>query len=168
MGKHKRDRQSQFMPQNAMYPPGMMGPNMMPPNMAPQNMMPPNMVPPNMMPPNMVPQNMMAPNMNNNGMNQPNMGGQPGQNTSTGNPLLDMLGNVDMTQLNSLLSSLTSNGVNLNKLNLGGLSGEENANQNNEDNTIQLLNAIRSFLPPQRANIIDKIIQMYNNGDFND
>lgn len=151
MGKHKRHRSPEpIMDNSAMYPPGMMGSNMNP----------------SMMNPNMMNPNMMNGNMMNGNMNQPNGGPMPfNQNPSTGNPFFDMLGSADFSQLGSLLGALTSNGVNLNDINLG------NNNINDtvyEDSTMQLLNALRPFMPSDKVGIIDKVIQMYSNGELND
>ncbi|GAA0674765.1 MULTISPECIES: hypothetical protein [Clostridium] len=161
MGKHKRHRSPEpIMDNSAMYPPGMMGSNMNP------SMMNPNMMNPNMMNGNMMNGNMNQPNMMNGNMNQPNGGPMPfNQNPSTGNPFFDMLGSADFSQLGSLLGALTSNGVNLNDINLG------NNNINDtvyEDSTMQLLNALRPFMPSDKVGIIDKVIQMYSNGELND
>ena len=146
MGKHKRHRSPEpIMDNSAMYPPGMMGSNMNP------SMMNPNMMNPNMMNGNMMNGNMNQPNMMNGNMNQPNGG--------------PMLGSADFSQLGSLLGALTSNGVNLNDINLG------NNNINDtvyEDSTMQLLNALRPFMPSDKVGIIDKVIQMYSNGELND
>ena len=140
MGKHKKYRNPDPMMDNStMYPPGMMGPNMNP--------------------------NMMNPNMMNGNMNQTNGGQMPfNQSSSTGNPLFDMLGNADFSQLGSLLGALTSNGVNLNDVNLGNSSNDTVY----EDSTMQLLNALRPFMPSDKVGVIDKVIQMYSNGELND
>lgn len=170
MGKHKKYRNPDPMMDNStMYPPGIMGPNMNP-NMMNPNMMNPNMMNGNMNQPNMMNGNMMngsmnQPNMMNGNMNQTNGGQMPfNQSSSTGNPLFDMLGNADFSQLGSLLGALTSNGVNLNDVNLGNSSNDTVY----EDSTMQLLNALRPFMPSDKVGIIDKVIQMYSNGELND
>ncbi|MCI6276014.1 MAG: hypothetical protein MR639_04605 [Clostridium sp.] len=155
MGKHKKYRNPDPMMDNStMYPPGMMGPNMNP-----------NMMNPNMMNGNMMNGSMNQPNMMNGNMNQTNGGQMPfNQSSSTGNPLFDMLGNADFSQLGSLLGALTSNGVNLNDVNLGNSSNDTVY----EDSTMQLLNALRPFMPSDKVGVIDKVIQMYSNGELND
>ena len=162
MGKHKRHRSPEpIMDNSAMYPPGMMGSNMNP------SMMNPNMMNPNMMNGNMMNGNMNQPNMMNGNMNQ--SGGQMpfNQNPSTGNSFFDMLGGADFSQLGSLLGALTSNGVNLNDINLGNSNSSSNDTVY-EDSTMQLLNALRPFMPSDKVGIIDKVIQMYSNGELND
>lgn len=177
MGKHKRSSDQQ-MGMSGMYPPNMMG--QMNPNMMNPNMMNPNMMNPNMMGPNpngmmgnggnvnMNPNGMMGQNMNPNGM----MGNMP-QNQPTGNPLLDMLNGVDMSQLTALLGALTGNGVDLNNIS----SPQSQPSQSEpseiqdveyEDNMVRLLNSIRSFLPLDKVGVIDKFIKMYTNGELND
>lgn len=157
MGKHKRRRSPEPMMDNgAMYPPGMMGPNMN------QGMMNPNMMNGNIMN-----GNMNQPNMMNGNMNQYNGSQMPfNQNPSTGNSFFDMLGSADFSQLGSLLGALTSNGVNLNDINLGDSNNSNDTVY--EDSTLQLLNALRPFMPSDKVGIIDKVIQMYTNGELND
>lgn len=127
--------------------------------------------------------------------------------------LSSMFGNIDMSQISSILQSMNTQGFDFNNLNLGNLKnlmgnmgnmgnvgasggrvGEvdvngqdlnenkneedddiafsnitgnniKNSNERNDEN-IQMLRAIRSIVGDERGGFIDKIIRMYNNGDF--
>ncbi|MBU5592855.1 hypothetical protein KQI89_13965 [Clostridium sp. MSJ-4] len=98
------------------------------------------------------------------------------------NPLMSMLGNMDMSQISSLLGVLNSDGANLGNLNIGDLLGSMN-NQNNrppikqgredisidvgDQAIIQLLNSLKPFLG-EREGLIDKVIDMYLAGDMDE
>lgn len=181
------------MPPN-MVPPNMnMGNNMnpgmnMPPNMNQGVGMPPNM---NMgnnmgqgmnMPPNMG--NMAQAmgngfNMNNNNPMQALLGALTGMGGGNGgipgmnNPLMDMLknGGGDMSQFVNLFNALKTNGVNLNNVNTNGIDLDDQGDRNNnidvsDDSTIQLLASLKPFLPPKGIQAIDKVIELYRDGDF--
>ena len=98
--------------------------------------------------------------------------GPQGQNMFNQNPLMQMLSNIDINQLTSLLGSLNTNGLNLNNLNLNDFKFKPTAGENRDlddgDNTVKLLNALRPFLNPKRAQLIDKMIDMYMSGEYED
>lgn len=86
--------------------------------------------------------------------------------------LMSMLGNVDLNQLSSLLGSLNTNGFNINNMNLDGVKNQNNqvveGRTSNKDNTVQLLNSLKSFVPPNKVKMVDKIIDMYLSGEFDE
>lgn len=107
--------------------------------------------------------------------------------------LLSMFGNIDMNQINNMLQSLNTDGFDFNNLNLGplqnmmsgnghvqgkqerqvnGRTPEKNKNHKinigNDDENIQMLMAIRSIVSEEKALFIDKIINLYNEGAFDD
>lgn len=88
------------------------------------------------------------------------------------NQLMSMLGNVDLNQLSSLLGSLNTNGFNINDMNLEGIKNQNNqvveARTQDKDNTVQLLNSLKSFVPPNKVKLVDKIINMYLSGEFDE
>ncbi len=85
------------------------------------------------------------------------------------NQLMSLLGNVDLNQLSALLSSVNSDGYNINNSQLDNVkkSSREDG-RGDKDNTVQLLNSLKGFVSPKRVKIIDKIIEMYNAGEFDD
>lgn len=80
------------------------------------------------------------------------------------NMLMEMLNNVDISQLGSLINALNTNGVNLNDININSSEDKQESN----DKTVQLLNSLKPFLTPKRAQIIDKIVEMYLAGEFDE
>ncbi|SHJ85788.1 hypothetical protein SAMN05444401_4078 [Clostridium amylolyticum] len=88
------------------------------------------------------------------------------------NQLMSMLGNVDLNQLSSLLGSLNTNGFNINNMNLDGIKNQNNqvveGRTSDKDNTVQLLNSLKSFVPPNKVKMVDKIIDMYLSGEFDE
>jgi len=107
--------------------------------------------------------------------------------------LLSMFGNIDMNQINNMLQSLNTDGFDFNNLNLGPLqnmmsgnghvqgkqerqasgrtpekSKNHKINIGNDDENIQMLMAIRSIVSEDKALFIDKIINLYNEGAFDD
>lgn len=107
--------------------------------------------------------------------------------------LLSMFGNIDMSQINSMLQSMNTEGFDFNNLNLGPLqnmmsgvgnvqgkqgkqSNSRTADSNKDhkmnivgdDENIQMLIAIRSIVSNEKAIFIDKIIKLYNEGAFDD
>ncbi len=91
------------------------------------------------------------------------------------NQLMSLLGNVDLNQLSSVLGSISNDGFNINNvnnINNGGntKSGrrEQDNRGNDKDSTVQMLRSLRGFVSPQKVKIIDKIIDMYLSGEFND
>lgn len=86
------------------------------------------------------------------------------------NALTNMLNNIDVNQLSSMLSTLNSNGLNLNNLDLNDIKLTDNDSSKDVDNekTIQLLKSLKPFLSPKRGQIIDTIIEMYLSGEFDE
>lgn len=86
--------------------------------------------------------------------------------------LMSMLGNVDLNQLSSVLGSMGNDGFNINNINSGGSKknnrGEQESRVNDRDSTVQMLRSLRGFVSPQKVKIIDKIIEMYISGEFDD
>lgn len=132
----------------------------------------------------------------NNSNNVNNNRGQFNNNPFGINPnqLLSMFGNIDMSQISNMLQSMNTQGFDLNNFNLGPLQdlmgsspkvnersgqsskaneGMKSTNDGNismerNDENIQMLRAIRSIVGEERAEFIDKIIQHYNDGTFDD
>ena len=88
------------------------------------------------------------------------------------NQLMSMLGNVDLNQLSSVLGSMGSDGFNINNVNSGGSKknsrGEQESRVNDTDSTVQMLRSLRGLVSPQKVKVIDKIIEMYLSGEFNE
>jgi len=88
------------------------------------------------------------------------------------NQLMSMLGNVDLNQLSSVLGSLGNDGFNINNVNAGGNKkssrGEQESRVNDRDSTVQMLRSLKGVVSPQKVKIIDKIIEMYLDGEFED
>ena len=92
------------------------------------------------------------------------------------NQLMSLLGNVDLNQLSSVLGSISNDGFNINNVNNGGnnkSSRREQDNRGNDrgndrDSTVQMLRSLRGLVSPQKVKIIDKIIEMYLDGEFDD
>ena len=112
------------------------------------------------------------------------------------NQLLSMLGNIDMGQIGSLLQNMNVPGLDFNNLDMGPFQGmmgnmngvqqssqainddinninvdnaiQENTSSNFVDDNMQLLIAIRSIVDGRRAEFIDKVINMYNDGIFDE
>lgn len=83
------------------------------------------------------------------------MPGMQGNNQQMGNINLGNLGN-----LNDFSGGFNQDGFNAGGFNNGGFTGE--------DENIQMLMAIKAIVDPRRASFIDKVIQKYNEGMFND
>ncbi|MGM9973856.1 MAG: hypothetical protein ACI33K_07450 [Clostridiaceae bacterium] len=96
---------------------------------------------------------------------------KPSQGMDT-SQLMSMLGNVDLNQLSSVLGAMGNDGFNINNVNTGGSNknnrGEQGSRVNDKDNTVQMLRSLRGFVSPQKVKIIDKIIEMYLSGEFDD
>ena len=88
------------------------------------------------------------------------------------NQLMSLLGNVDLNQISSLLGSMGNDGFNINNVNTGGSKksnrGEQEGRVNDRDSTVQMLRSLRGYVSPQKVKIIDKIIDMYLSGEFDD
>ena len=123
----------------------------------------------------------------NNGMNNNPFGISPQQ-------LLGLLGsNIDMNGLGNILSSMGQEGFNLNSVNTQPNNQNDyrnmnnivnnsnmNLNKNNEinnesadvifsdDENMKFLQSIRSIVSNERAEFVDKIIELYNAGAFKD
>lgn len=88
-------------------------------------------------------------------------------NNMNGNNIMDMLNNIDQDQLNSIMQSL---GVNNSLMgNMGNAddmtSGGNMANMPPvQDKTLQLLYTLKPMLTPDKAILIDRIIQIYSLG----
>ncbi|MBE6048217.1 MAG: hypothetical protein E7213_07450 [Clostridium sp.] len=130
---------------------------------------------------------MRDPSFNNNCMNNNPFGISPQQ-------LLSLLGsNIDMNGLGNILSSMGQEGFNLNSVNTqstnqenyrdidnivnnSGFNFNKNSqftNENNnvtfgDDENIKFLQSIKNIVSNERAEFIDKIIEMYNSGAFKD
>ncbi len=89
------------------------------------------------------------------------------------NQLLSLLGNnFNMNGLGSILNSMNMNGFDFNSMN------NINKNNNNNNNTtvenvlsfndedIQLIVYLKSIVDPKRVPFLDKIIELYDNGVF--
>lgn len=78
-------------------------------------------------------------------------------NSNGNNNLMELLNNIDQEQISSLLSSL----------NLGNINSAENndsnsdTNRNDNDKTLQILNAIKPMVNAERGELIDRLIQLY-------
>ncbi|GIM30714.1 hypothetical protein CPJCM30710_33800 [Clostridium polyendosporum] len=109
--------------------------------------------------------------------------------------MTEMFKNIDFNALTGLLSAIGSEGFNLNALNslfnssmpnglgnimnngLGnimnnGFNYDNSANNLNfnreEDANIAMLRALRTFVDPSRARFLDKVIELYQSGEFDD
>lgn len=113
--------------------------------------------------------------------------------------MAEMFKNIDVNALTGLLSTIGSEGFNLNSLssllgssmfnglgnimNMGnGMNSGNNANNSlNYDNSannfsfgreddanISMLRALRTFVDPSRARFLDKVIELYQSGEFDD
>lgn len=84
-----------------------------------------------------------------------------------GNNIMDMLNNIDQDQLNSIMQSLgVSNSLMGNMENADDMtSGGNMANMPPmQDKTLQLLYTLKPMLTPDKAILIDRIIQIYSLG----
>ncbi|WP_040212232.1 hypothetical protein [Clostridium polynesiense] len=88
------------------------------------------------------------------------------------NQLMSLLGNVDLNQLSTLLSAVNTEGFNINNMNVEGMKKQNNqggqTRESDRDNTVQLLNSLKSFVSPKKTKVIDKIIDMYLSGEFDE
>ena len=92
------------------------------------------------------------------------------------NQLMSLLGNVDLNQLSSVLGSISNDGFNINNVNNGGNNKSNRREQDNRgndrgndrDSTVQMLRSLRGLVSPQKVKVIDKIIDMYLSGEFDD
>lgn len=88
-------------------------------------------------------------------------------NNINGNNIMDMLNNIDQDQLNNIMQSL---GVN-NPL-MGNMENADDVTSGGnmantppvQDKTLQLLYALKPMLTPDKAILIDRIIQIYSLG----
>ena len=130
---------------------------------------------------------MRNPSFNNNYMNNNPFGISPQQ-------LLSLLGsNIDMNGLGNMISTMSQEGFNLNSVNTQADNQNSYSDINNivnnteakfneknkankekldpdlyEDENIKFLQSIRSIVSNERAEFVDKIIELYNSGAFKD
>lgn len=130
---------------------------------------------------------MRNPSFNNNYMNNNPFGISPQQ-------LLSILGsNIDMNGLGNMISTMGQEGFNLNSFNTQNSNKDSYSDINNiannteikfnkknetsiekeqavfdEDENIRFLQSIRSIVSRERAEFVDKIIELYNSGAFKD
>lgn len=131
-------------------------------------------------------------NINNgmNGINNNPFGINPMQ-------LMNMMGNVDMSEINRIISTMNSEGFDFNNINLNSIQNLLNRNMNgvnvnpinnqpvnninvnkenneeskkleNNDDNIEMLMNLRNIVDGNRVVFIDKIIELYKKGVFND
>lgn len=106
--------------------------------------------------------------------------------------LLGLLGsNIDMTGLGNILSSMGQEGFNMNSINTQMNDNNNHRNMNSvvnnvdmdsdkesnleksetvlcDDENIKFLQSIKSIVSGERAQFVDKIIELYNSGAFKD
>ncbi|NLK94996.1 MAG: hypothetical protein GX275_07375 [Clostridiales bacterium] len=90
------------------------------------------------------------------------------------NQLLNLLGsNFNMNGLGSLLNSMNMDGFDFNSMNnISNFSNANNKTNKNEETTsykdedIQLIIYLKSIVDPKRIPFLDKIIELYENGSF--
>ena len=130
---------------------------------------------------------MRNPSFNNNYMNNNPFGISPQQ-------LLSLLGsNIDMNGLGNMISTMGQEGFNLNSVNTQSDNQDSYSDMNNiasnaevkfkkknktdkekldselyEDENIKFLQSIKSIVSSERAEFVDKIIEVYNSGAFKD
>jgi hypothetical protein len=77
--------------------------------------------------------------------------------------ITELLNNTDVNKLSSLLSSLTDGqkNENLASEDIKQTINEENKSAANRDRDIALLNALKPFLSTQKAEILEKFIEIY-------
>lgn len=77
------------------------------------------------------------------------------------NNITEMLNNTDTDQLTSLLSSLTGGQKNENKASEDIKQDRDEENRAAVNRNIALLNALKPFLTAQKAEILEKFINIY-------
>lgn len=79
-----------------------------------------------------------------------------------GNNIMDMLNNIDQEQLNSIMQSLGANNPLMGNLENTGDTGNVSNIPPVQDKTLQLLYTLKPMLTPDKAILIDRIIQIYS------
>ncbi|MBM7871853.1 hypothetical protein JOC70_003365 [Clostridium pascui] len=79
-----------------------------------------------------------------------------------GNNIMDMLNNIDQEQLNSIMQSLGANNPLMGNLENTEDTGSIPNTPPVQDKTLQLLYTLKPMLTPDKAILIDRIIQIYS------
>lgn len=117
-------------------------------------------------------------NSNNNNNNNDNSGSV--NSNLNMDSIMKLLNEMDSEKLSNMLANLNESlnqketdssnaaeGSDINKNSNNDFTANDNSikYRNNDDKTLQLLNAIKPLFPPDRVFIIEKIIQLYSMGE---